>query len=327
MGLLARLGCVALLAIGCGGPGVDTGGATNGGGPAPPGQDAGGPTVVIAAAGDIACPSCDQLQTANVLDGMLALEDLAAVLAVGDNAYPRGVLSDYVTEYGPSWGQPPLLAITHPVPGNHEYTQGDGKAGGYFDYFDGVGAADGRAGQRGKGYYSFNVGTWHIVALNSSNACSPVHCEMGSDQQQWLAADLAANPAPCTLAYWHHPRFQQGTVHGDLPAIAPLWNTLYDAGADLVIEAHEHNYQQLAPLDKDGNLDPARGIRSFVVGTGGSEGFYTSFGAAHADAVETRVVKTNGVLELTLRPGGYDFRFVTVTGQVPSGASGSGACH
>ena len=134
-------------------------------------------------------------------------------------------------------------------------------------------------------------------------------------------------PARCTLAYWHNPRFQGGGVERRRPdGIAPLWDTLYDAGGDVVLSAHEHNYQQLAPLDKAGAARPARGIRSFVVGTGGA-GFYNTFGGPHEWAVEARVVDKHGVLELTLLEDGYSWRFVAVDGTVPDGASGSGECH
>jgi hypothetical protein len=289
---------------------------------------AGGGGMVIAAAGDIACPSCKQGRTADLLAGLLASEGLVAILPLGDNAYPDGALADYRASYAPSWGQPSLLAITHPVPGNHDYATGGKDGAGYFDFFDGAGNAAGVAGARDQGFYSYDLGNWHIIALNSSNSCDPVACGPGSSQLAWLEADLAGSHASCTLAYLHHPRFQQGTVRGDTPAIAPLWDALYDAGADVVVSAHEHNYQQFAPMDKDGALDRARGLRSFVVGTGGTTDYYDSFDTTrHADAFETRAASVTGVLELTLRDGGYDWRFITVDGVVPPGASGSGTCH
>jgi hypothetical protein len=314
-----------LLAVGaCGesmgaGPGADSGRGGAGGQ-----KRTAAAEVVILAAGDIACSGCAQAKTAALLGELSRGGRAAAILPLGDNAYSDGSLSDFQENYAPSWGVPELLALTHPVPGNHEYLRAD--ADGYFDYFNGVGAANGIAGERGKGYYSFDVGAWHVVALNSSDGCNAVSCAAGSPQQIWLAQDLAANRASCALAYWHQPRFQGGTVAGDSDALGPLWDTFHDAGGDVVVSAHEHNYQQLQPLDKAGAPDPARGIRSFVVGTGGA-GFHTSFGGPHEPAVEARVVSTHGVLELTLAEGGYRWRFVTVDGAVPAGASGSAACH
>ena len=146
-------------------------------------------------------------------------------------------------------------------------------------------------------------------------------CDVGLATTAWLAADLAAHPGACTLAYWHNPRFQGGDVGGEPKASRRCGTRFYDAGGDVVLSAHEHNYQQLAPLDKAGARDPARGIRSFVVGTGGA-GFYTSFGGPHEGAVEARVVDSHGVLELTLLDGGYSWRFVAVDGTVPDGTSG-----
>jgi hypothetical protein len=280
--------------------------------------------VVIAAAGDIACASCAQAATADLLDGLLASHGVAAVLPLGDDAYQSGSLAEFDAFYRPSWGRPELLAITHPVPGNHEYA--DGAAVGYFDFFDGPGSATGMAGARGAGYYSFDLAGWHVVALNSSDGCGAVSCAAGSPQQQWLIADLAAHPSPCTLAFWHHPRFQAGATSGETTAAAPLWDALYDAGADVILNGHEHGYQQLAPLDKGGAIDRDRGMRTFVVGTGGGE-YDTGFGGPRMGALETKIVGVHGVLALTLRPNGYDWQFIAVGGGAPTAASGHGACH
>jgi acid phosphatase type 7 len=288
----------------------------------PPNQAPGDP--VIAAAGDIACDGCKHQETAALLTRLLGERGLAAILPLGDEAYPRGGLADFQSYYTTSWGAPALLAITHPVPGNHEYAESPGD--GYFDYFNGAQASTGVAGDRSRGYYSFDVGSWHLVALNSNDACHDVACDVGSPQQQWLAADLAAHPTRCALAFWHHPRFQGGTEDGETEAVGPLWDTFHDAGGDVVLTAHEHNYQQLAPLNKAGTVDPANGIRSFVVGTGGA-GLASRFGAPHEAAIETRVVDSRGVLELTLMDGRYEWRFVTTEGTVPPGASGSATCR
>jgi hypothetical protein len=252
-------------------------------------EDAG---VVIAAAGDIACTGCAQGATADLLDDLLKTRGMVAVLPLGDEAYASGLLSEFETFYGPSWGRPELLAITHPVPGNHEYA--DAMAAGYFDFFDGVGKITGIAGPRSGGYYSFDIAGWHLIALNTSDGCRWVSSAAGSPQHQWLLADLAAHPATCTLAFWHEPRFQAGTVSGETAVAAPLWDALFDAGADVALNGHEHGYQQLAPLNKTGEVDTARGIRTFVVGTGGGD-YDTTFGGPRADAHENEIVGTHGV--------------------------------
>jgi hypothetical protein len=210
------------------------------------------------------------------------------------------------------------------VPGNHEYV--DTTASGYFDFFDGAGRTTGIAGPRGEGYYSFDLGDWHLVALNTSDGCRWVSCAAGSPQHQWLVADLAAHPAACTLAFWHEPRFQAGNVSGEADAAAPLWDALFDAGAEVVLNGHEHGYQQLAPLDKAGEVDLTRGIRTFIVGTGGGD-YDTTCGGPRAGALEAKIVGTHGVLEMTLRTNGYDWRFMPVGSSTPPGASGSAACH
>ncbi len=280
--------------------------------------------AVIAAAGDVACDGCAQAATAGLIDALLANQGLAGALVLGDEAYPSGLASNFRDYYAPAWGRPEILAVSHPVPGNHEYETGT--AAGYFDYFDGAGAQNGVAGPRDQGYYSFDLAGWHLVALNSSDACRFVSCAAGSAQQQWLVADLAAHPARCTLAFWHHPRFQAGSTSGELADAAPLWDALYDAGADVVLNGHEHGYQQLSPLDKDGQIDLDRGIRTFVVGTGGGD-YDTTFGGARLGALETSLTGTHGVLELTLHPDGYDWQFVATDGTRPPAASGSASCH
>jgi hypothetical protein len=293
-----------------------------------PGSDArgdtGGEGVVVAAAGDIACGGCEQNGTADLLDDLLQTRGLAAVLPLGDEAYKHGLLSEFESFYRPSWGRPELLAITHPIPGNHEYV--DTTAAGYFDFFDGAGGTTGVAGPRGSGYYSFDIAGWHVVALNTSDDCKWVSCAAGSPQHKWLVADLAAHPATCTLAFWHQPRYEAGTVAGETAAAAPLWDALYDAGADVVLNGHEHGYQQLSPLNKAGEIDLASGIRTFVVGTGGGD-YDTVFGGPRLGALETKIVGVHGVLQMTLRPTGYDWRFIPIGGDTPAGASGSAACH
>jgi hypothetical protein len=301
------------------------GGATPGRDAGPErGTGAGDDGVAIAAAGDIACARCAQGATADLLDQLLAAQRLGAVLPLGDEAYASGLLSEFESFYGPSWGRPELLSVTHPIPGNHEYA--DGMAAGYFDFFDGAGQTSGIAGPRGEGYYSFDLGGWHFIALNTSDGCRWVSCAAGSPQHQWLLADLAAHPASCTLAFFHEPRFQAGTISGEASAAAPLWDALFDAGADVVLNGHEHGYQQLAPLDKAGQIDGDHGIRSFVVGTGGGD-FDDSFGGPQAGALEAKIVGVHGVLQLTLRAAAYDWQFIPVGGGPVAAASGTAACH
>ncbi len=293
---------------------------------APPAAVPPGVSFVVVAAGDIAGRQYAQLHTAALLGALSRGRALAAVLPLGDLQYPRGEYHGFLADYDPSWGR--WKEITRPVPGNHEYALGHSNADGYFDYFNGPGAAHGIAGERGRGYYSFDVGDWHFIALNTSDGCRKVACAPGSAMFSWLLRDLRRAGGGCTLAYWHHPRFQSGDVHEDSPFVAPLWDALYDAGADVALAGHDHNFQQLAPLDKQGRVDRSRGIRSFVVGTGGARAYPWFEEDLHADAVEARVAGHYGVLELTLGPGSYRWRFVAAGG--PEGevlASGSDVCH
>jgi hypothetical protein len=271
---------------------------------------------VIAAAGDIACPpdvpvtptTCHQQATSDLLVRLAP----TAVLALGDVQYERGQLANFLRSYGRTWGR--LKAITHPLIGNHEYLS-DGGAG-YFDYF---GAA---AGDPHKGYYSFDLGAWHLIALNSQCSWVSGGCGPGSPQERWLRADLAAHRNACVLAYWHEPRFSSGQ-HGGNPAYDVFWRDLYQANADVVLSAHDHDYERFAPQDPDGRLDASHGIREFVVGTGGKNHY--QFAAAQPNS-EVRNGNTFGVLELTLYPTSYHWRFVPEPGKTFTD-SGSGICH
>jgi hypothetical protein len=261
---------------------------------------AAGPAATFVGAGDIgSCGESGAEATARLLDTIGG-----TVFALGDNAYPDGTADDYRNCYDPAWGR--HRGRTRPVAGNHEYhTPG---AAPYFDYF-GV-----SAGPHGLGYYSFDVGTWHVVALNSN-----VPADSRSTQAAWLRADLTAHPAACTLAYWHHPLFSSGG-YGDSGQVRDLWKILHAAGADIVLAGHEHFYERFAPQDANGNADATGGIRQFIVGTGG---------APLRDRVTVRgnseaLLKAHGVLKLTLRGGGYDWDFVSVAGP---GDTGTGECH
>jgi len=285
---------------------------------------------VIAAAGDIACDpastsfngglgtstACQEQPTSNLLVG----QGFAAVLALGDNQYDCGGYNAFLQSYDPTWGR--VRSITHPVPGNHEYQASpgtdcdpSGQATGYFQYF---GAA---AGDPTKGYYSYDLGSWHLIALNSN--CAQVGgCAAGSPEETWLKADLAAHSASCTLAYWHHPRFTSGAV-GDSTQVATFWQDLYSAGADVVLNGHAHGYERFAPQDPSQNYDPTHGVREFVVGTGGED--FQSFTSSEPLS-ETRQANTFGVLTLTLHATSYDWHFVPIVGQSFTD-SGSTSCH
>ncbi|MGH2417005.1 MAG: metallophosphoesterase family protein, partial [Candidatus Limnocylindria bacterium] len=259
----------------------------------------------LLAAGDVAsCDSSGDEQTANLLDKLPG-----TIAGLGDLVYDDGTAEEFADCYGPTWGR--HKARTRPAPGNHEYNS-DG-AEGYYDYF---GAA---AGDPSRGYYSYQLGSWHVVALNSN--CGEIGgCGRTSPQGRWLAEDLAANPTLCTLAYWHHPRFSSGP-HGDYPPVAPLWDALHAAGADVVLVGHDHLYERFAPQAPDGTADAA-GIRQFTVGTGGKALYAAERVAANSDLI---IDDAFGVLELTLEPASYRWRFVTVDGIEAD--AGSADCH
>jgi hypothetical protein len=258
---------------------------------------------VLVGAGDIASGSSqDDEATAKLLDGISG-----TVFTVGDNAYDSGTAAEFANYYEPTWGR--HKARTKPTPGNHEYYTSGASA--YFDYF---GAA---AGERDKGYYSYDVGEWHIVALNSNIAR-----DAASTQVSWLKNDLAANTDKCEVAYMHHPRFSSGE-HGSDSSMQPIWEALYAAGVDAVLAGHDHNYERFAQQTPSGALDTTNGIREFVVGTGGKE--IRSFGTIKPNS-EVRNADTSGVLKLTLHPSSYEWNFVPVAGQTFTD-SGTTSCH
>ena len=262
---------------------------------------------VVIAAGDIAsCSSKGDEATAALLDTLPG-----AVLTLGDTAYQSGTASEFANCYDPSWGR--RRVDTHPAPGNHDYvTQG---ASAYYAYF---GAA---AGDPSRGYYSFDVGAWHVIAINSN--CSAIGgCGAGSPQETWLRADLAAHPASCTLAYWHHPLFSSGS-HGAQQYMAPIWNALYAAGADVILNGHDHIYERFGPQTPSGTADAEFGMREFIVGTGGASHYNVEQPLPNSEIHNT---DTYGVLSMTLHSGGYDWRFVPEAGH-SFRDSGTGACH
>ena len=291
---------------------------------------AGAGDPVIAAAGDIACdPSNSSFNGGNgsssschmrYTSDLLVNGNYAGVIALGDNQYYCGGYSAYVQSYDLSWGR--VKSITHPSVGNHEYLTSGGTgcdssntgAAGYFKYF---GAA---AGQQGQGYYSLDIGAWHLVALNS-NCSSAGGCGTGSPQYNWLQADLAAHPTACTLAYWHIPLYSSGGRASS--NMRTLWQVLYDNNADLVLEGHDHTYERFAPQNATAGLDTARGLRSFIVGTGGAN--HTSFTTVAANS-EVRDASTFGILAVTLHPTSYDWQFIPEAGKTFTD-SGSTSCH
>ena len=260
----------------------------------------------LVGAGDIAVCGKGGEPTAQLLDGIEG-----DVFTLGDNAYPNGTSTDFANCYSPTWGR--HLARTHPASGNHDYTTPG--ATGYYQYF---GAA---AGDPALGYYSYEEGSWHVVVLNSN--CTFVACADGSAQAQWLRADLAAHPSQCSLAMWHHPRFGSGGA-GRNDSVEPLFRAFYEAGGDLILNGHEHDYERFVPMDSAGTADPLYGVRTLIVGTGG-DGLNR---ARRLTAVGSELWQTGvfGVLKLSLRSDAYDWQFVPVAGQTFADA-GTSNCH
>ena len=264
--------------------------------------------AVLVGAGDIA--DCRNLAgaeaTAKLLDQIPG-----TVMAVGDLAYPDGSKENFVC-YDKTWGR--ARSRTRPAPGNHEFHAVGATP--YFAYFGVL------AGDEKTGYYSYDLGAWHIVVLNSE--CKDVGgCEAGSPQETWLRADLASHPVACTLAYWHKPLFSSGSAHGNDLTMKPLWEALYQAHADVVVNGHDHDYERFAPQTPEGARDSARGIREFVVGTGGKG--LRPFSAPKRNS-EARNAEAFGVLKLTLHAKSYDWQFISVEGK-GSTDSGTGFCH
>jgi 3',5'-cyclic AMP phosphodiesterase CpdA len=270
--------------------------------------------VTLVAAGDVACGpdlevterECQQEATADLVESLSP----DAVLVLGDTAYEQ-VTADSLKNYDASWGR--FLDKTHAVVGNHEY-YADGPDA-YWDYFGD------RAGPRGEGWYSFDVGTWHVVVLNSE--CTEVRCDADSDQGEWLAADLADNSAHCTLAAFHRPRFSSGDEYGDDESVSGFWQTLQDAGVDVVLSGHEHSYERFAPQRDSGRATAEEGMAEFVVGTGGRD--LRGFGDPKPNS-EVRWNDSFGVLRLTLYPDGYDWRFHGTPGD-PQVDQGTASCR
>ena len=274
-----------------------------------------GATATLVGAGDIVgcdngVPQADAAATANLVEGVLNADGAARAFTLGDDAYENGSASEFANCYDPTWGV--FKAKTYPAVGNHEYQTAN--ASGYYNYF---GAA---AGDPTKGYYSYDFGTWHVVVLNSN--CGNVSCSTGSAQELWLRNDLATHPNACTLAYWHHPRFDSGS-HGNDADVQALWQALYDYNADLILNGHDHLYERFAPQTPAGLADPVRGIPEFIVGTGGHS--FHPFISTQPNSL-VRNGDTFGVIKLELSPGSYTYQFLPVPGHTFTD-TGTGACH
>jgi len=298
---LAAALAATLYFCGCAGaPSVPTAVPHDGASPAPTSQ--GYSEALLVGAGDIAdCNSPGSELTARLLDVMGG-----TVFTAGDNAYMQGTAAQFRDCYNPTWGR--HRERTRPTPGNHDYETPN--AAGYFEYFGS------NAGPAGRGYYSYTAGEWHVVALNSE-----IDVRTGSPQEQWLRADLAANPTACAAVLWHRPLFSSGP-NGNNRDLQDLWRTIYEFNVDIVVSGHEHLYERFAPQDANGRADFDRGIRQFVVGTGGR-----SLSSIRGARANSEIHGSDwGVLALTLLPNSYRWEFVPVAGATFRDA-GTASCH
>jgi acid phosphatase type 7 len=288
-------GFVALLAFGCGandGPLRPTPpAAEQPGSPGSPLPPLVVPDAVLVGAGDVAMCGVPEVETTARL-----LESIpGTVMALGDLAYPAGSANDFATCYEPTWGR--VKSRTRPAPGNHDYETPQAAA--YYAYFGE------NAGPSGLGYYSYRAGAWLILSLNSNIPAGPT-----SPQAAWVRATMAANPTSCTLAYWHHPLFSSGP-NGDTAVMRDIWSILQQGGADVVVTAHDHLYERFAPQDAGGRADPQRGLREFVVGTGGAHLYAPKAIRPNSEVISS----THGVLKLTLKAESYEWQFVPIPGK------------
>jgi calcineurin-like phosphoesterase family protein len=278
--------------------------------------------IAMIAVGDIGvCGAGGDEATARIVDSLLIVDSVAGVqrvvITIGDNAYSSGgvgPIAAYTRCFAPSWGTPRIMNVVRPSPGNHDYDSGSGAP--YFDYFGQ------RAGPRGKGYYSFDVGDWHVVSLNSELYFGRGNPAEAKAQEDWLRRDLSGNHKQCTLAYFHRPRFSSGS-HRGTPEMQPLWTILHDADADLIINGHEHDYERFVPQTPAGAVDSARGIPQIVAGTGGAvlRGIRSRLAANSVIQIHGHY----GVLKLALGAGEYRHAFLDTEGRIWD--AGTGKCH
>lgn len=276
---------------------------------------------VMIGVGDIAtCGSQLAIGTAILVDSVLRADSIAkvgdAVFTLGDNVYESGTTREFADCFAQSWGDPNkrIMKKVHPAPGNHEYYSPF--ADPYYKYF---GPA---AGTVGKGYYSYDVGTWHVVVVNSEIIVNAVFAEsVRQEQMDWVEKDLKAHKKPCTIAYWHHPRFSSGW-HGSDGKLLPMWQLLYDNDVDLILSGHDHNYERLLPMTPAGLVDTLKGMTQIVVGTGGTE--LRGFGAIHGNSAY-RIEGRAGVLLLTLGAAEYRSAFLEIGGRIWDQSGGK--CH
>ena len=265
------------------------------------------PDASLVGAGDIA--GCDwetDEATAALLDDVDG-----TIFTAGDNVYPEGSEATYAECFDPSWGR--HLDRIRPAIGNHDTQSGSSTA--YFDYF---GAA--AVNEDGDPWYAYDLGAWRIIVLDSDR-CEDGDCDADSPQGRWLADELATTTARCTLAIWHHPRWSSG-FHGNIEDVQPFWEQLYAAGTDVVVNGHDHDYERFAPLDPNGDEDRERGLREFVVGTGGVALRKFEDTQPHS---ELRLAVTHGVIAFTLKDGGYEWSWIPIDGDVRD--RGSATCH
>jgi hypothetical protein len=281
----------------------------------------------IAAVGDIACkdPPKNNRKVCQYDDVARAIAkgNYDRFLVLGDVQYEYGEYTNFVQNYDRYFGR--FLPISEPVPGNHDY--GTPGARGYYRYFSQI-------GQVADGYYSYGLGSWHIVALNSAICPPTTGCAPGDPQYDWLVKDLADHPAECTLAYWHHPRFDwlkyqnaDWTESYEWLRSKPFWDALYAAGADVVLAGHNHNYSRWLPMNARGRFDPQHGLTQFIVGTGGRN--LNGFGSpsTRPKTFVTGWAGGFGFLQMRLRSGGYDWKFVPTNPDANFIDQGSASCH
>lgn len=257
-------------------------------------------------AGDISmCNRSDHYNTALLLE-----KYPGEIFTAGDNSNDEGYAEEYKNCFAPSWGR--FFSRIHPVPGNHDYRVKEGKP--YYDYFGN------KAGKKGEGYYSYDVGPWHIIALNSN--CDYVGCGPDSEQYKWLKRDLKNNPSRCTMAIWHHPRVSSAPEGKD-KSVKPFWDLLYEYGADVIVNGHSHIYERYAPQNPDLKIDYESGLVQFIVGTGGA--FFEDLKTIQANS-QAKITQTHGILVFELYEDRYDWGFLPVDG-VSFFDSGTMYCH